>query len=138
MRQAQDAFYTSARWRKLREWALRRDGYRCQYAKRFGRSVQASAVHHVLPREDFPEFQWEPWNLISLSAEAHDKMHDRQTGRLTEEGRAMARRVLSGRRIELTGCGGERMTIEQLLHAITPPPDRDPAAGDFTGGGPSF
>ena len=88
-----DPFYQSQRWRHLREAVLRRDGYQCQYYRRFGKRVPATVVHHILPREQYPEYQWQPWNLISLSMDAHNKMHDRDSGALTDEGKKMLRRV---------------------------------------------
>ena len=90
---AADSFYKSARWQRLRAMVLRRDGYQCQVTKRYGRSVEATTVHHVFPREEFPEYQWEPWNLISLAGDVHDEMHDRQSGALTEKGVELLKRV---------------------------------------------
>ena len=86
-------FYKTTRWKKLREKILRRDGYMCQISKRYGRSVKADTVHHIFPRERYPELAWEPWNLISLSAAAHDKLHDRDTHELTKEGKALQERT---------------------------------------------
>lgn len=80
---------TNRRWQTIRRQALRRDGYLCQEAKRFGISRQAQIVHHIWPAEDYPEYAYSLWNLISLSAEAHDAMHDRQTKQLTQRGRAL-------------------------------------------------
>lgn len=85
--------YTSRRWLKLREKALRRDGYMCQYSKRFGKCVQANTVHHIYPADKYPQYQWCLWNLISLSAEAHNKMHDRNSQELTDEGKRLQKRV---------------------------------------------
>ena len=85
--------YRNKRWTRIRERVLREDGYRCQYAKRFGKRVQANTVHHIWPAEDFPEYAYERWNLISLSNEAHNRMHDRTTGRLTEIGEQLRRRT---------------------------------------------
>lgn len=78
-----DLFYKSARWKKLREKVLRRDGYMCQISKRYGIARKAQTVHHIFPREEFPEYQWCTWNLISLSTEAHNKLHDRNKDALT-------------------------------------------------------
>jgi len=86
-------WYHSAKWRHLREVILRRDGYQCQLSKRYGKRVQASTVHHIFPREQYPEYQWMAWNLISLSASAHDKLHDRTTDELTPEGVDLLRRT---------------------------------------------
>lgn len=88
-----DPFYKSQRWKAVREAVLRRDGYMCQEAKRYGKMRQAETVHHIWPREAFPEIELAPWNLISLTAAAHDEMHDRQTGELTAKGKALQDRT---------------------------------------------
>ena len=88
-----DPFYKTKRWKKLRGAALRRDGYQCQYSKRFGRLTPATTVHHVLPRSAYPEHQYELWNLISLSGSAHAMMHDRTGDELSDKGRELAIRV---------------------------------------------
>ena len=88
-----DAFYKTPRWKKLRERILRRDGYQCQLSKRYGKMVQADTVHHIFPREIFPVYEWEPWNLISLSAKKHDSLHARETHELTAEGIELLRRT---------------------------------------------
>lgn len=95
-----DPFYKTTRWRKLREKIMRRDGYMCQISKRYGKAVQADTVHHIFPREEFPEYQWEPWNLISLSNEQHNAMHDRETNKLTDKGEEL--RIRTARRQGLT------------------------------------
>lgn len=74
------------RWRRLRLQALRRDGFRCREAARYGRAVEAEVVHHIWPAEEWPEYAYELWNLVSLSAAAHDAMHDRITQKLTPLG----------------------------------------------------
>lgn len=82
------------RWRKLRERALTRDGYRCQEARRYGKRVDAQVVHHIWPAEDFPEYAYCLWNLLSLSQSAHDAMHDRVTHRLTPLGESWRRKTI--------------------------------------------
>ena len=77
---------SNRRWQKLRERALRRDGCACQEAKRYGMIVPATHVHHIWPAEDYPEYAYCLWNLVSLSKENHDAMHDRKTRRLTKRG----------------------------------------------------
>ena len=88
-----DPFYKSGRWARLRAAVLRRDGYLCQVSRRYGKRAQATTVHHVFPREEFPEYQWEPWNLVSLAGDVHDEMHDRVTGALTDKGAELLRRI---------------------------------------------
>ena len=85
--------YKSKRWQQKREAILRRDKFECQYFKRFGKHREADHVHHIYPAEDFPEYAFEDWNLISLSKEAHNMMHERTTGALTAEGRKLQERV---------------------------------------------
>lgn len=75
--------YNCKRWKKLRERILKRDGYLCQYYKRYGKRMEATVVHHIFPAEEYPQYQWCEWNLISLSNEAHEKMHDRNTREIT-------------------------------------------------------
>ena len=88
-----DPFYRTKRWKALRAAVLRRDGYQCQYEKRFGKLRQADTVHHIFPREEYPDIETALWNLVALSAAAHDRMHDRQTGALTKEGRDLMDRT---------------------------------------------
>lgn len=54
-------------------------------------------MHHLLPADIFPEYKFCEWNLISLSNEAHNKMHDRRTGELNETGREFAKLILTKR-----------------------------------------
>lgn len=91
---AMDGFdYNAPRWRRLRVRVLREAGYRCQHFKRYGKRVEASHVHHIWPAEDYPQFAWCRWNLIALSQEAHNMMHDRRTGKLSAIGEALRRRT---------------------------------------------
>lgn len=79
--------YKTRRWEKKRAWILKRDGYKCRHSKRYGRTVPADTVHHIYPVEQYPELAFVDWNLISLSAGVHNKMHDRMTGETTELGK---------------------------------------------------
>ena len=84
---------SNRRWQALRARALKRDGYKCREAARYGRQVQAEVVHHIWPVEDYPEYAYCLWNLISLSASSHDAMHDRKTRKLTALGLAWKNRT---------------------------------------------
>ena len=102
MKTQTDPFYQSTRWKHLREAILRRDGYRCQIAKRTKLiPVEATIVHHIFPREIFPEYQWEPWNLISLSMAEHNRMHDRNTDQLTGAGKTLLFKTARKRGMDL-------------------------------------
>lgn len=96
-----DPFYKTKRWEHLRLVILQRDGYMCQISKRYGKRVEADTVHHIFPREDFPEYQWEAWNLISLAGDVHNRMHDRVTNALTEEGADLLRRTARRRGLDV-------------------------------------
>ena len=85
--------YRTQRWKRLRAAALQRDGYRCRENLRYGRMVEACYVHHVWPAEDYPEYAWCLWNLVSLSKQSHEAMHDRVTHKLTPLGESWRRRV---------------------------------------------
>ena len=84
---------SNGRWRSLREKALRRDGYLCQESRRYGRLVPATTVHHIWPAEDYPEFAYSEWNLVSLSDEAHERMHERRTRKLSPLGERWRRKT---------------------------------------------
>lgn len=85
--------YKSKRWKTLSAKAMRRDGYKCQIAARYGRSEPAEVVHHIYPADEYPEYAYCLWNLISLSRAAHNKLHDRDGNTLTPEGVALMRRT---------------------------------------------
>ena len=86
---AKDRFYDSPKWIKLRQSALRRDNYEDMEAKRYGKVKAAEVVHHVFPKDEFPEYAYCIWNLISVSTSTHNTFHDRDTDELTEKGRQL-------------------------------------------------
>lgn len=85
-----DEFLLSKIWKNKSHAILRRDGYVDQYVlKTTGRRVPANLVHHIFPREEFPQYALEDWNLISLSRHTHNKILHTFTGKLTKEGRKL-------------------------------------------------
>lgn len=68
-------FYHSKQWTRLRASVLRRDGYRCQVCRRYGRIRQATTVHHIEHLEDRPDLAMDPANLISVCAQCHNRLH---------------------------------------------------------------
>lgn len=88
-------------WTHKREVILRRDGYIDQVAKRYGKIIEADTVHHIFPREFYPEYEWENWNLISVSKKTHNELHDRESHELTEKGKELMRRTARKRGIQL-------------------------------------
>ena len=82
-----DPFYKSRAWRTLRREALQRDGYLCQdclAAKAAGEMIRpraATVVHHIKPRELYPELAMDLDNLISLCDACHNKRHPEKGAR---------------------------------------------------------
>ena len=85
--------YISVKWKRLAHAIMRRDNYMCQLSKRYGKRVPAEVVHHIYPADEYPEYAYEPWNLIALSRKMHNTLHDRNTDALTAEGVALMRRA---------------------------------------------
>ncbi len=88
--------YYGGRWKKKRKKILRMDGYICQVAKRYGRTEEATVVHHIYPADKYPEYAWCDWNLISVSLATHNKLENRETGELTKMGIELQRRTKPG------------------------------------------
>lgn len=88
--------YYGSKWKRKRKHILRLDGYVCQIAKRYGRTEEAVVVHHIYPADEYPEWAWEDWNLISVSLATHNKLENRKTGELTELGIQLQRRTKPG------------------------------------------
>lgn len=80
-------FYKSTRWKTKRTNILKRDDYLCVNCKRYGKSVQATTVHHIQPIGINVELRLSSNNLISLCSKCHDKMHDRSNNELTPLGK---------------------------------------------------
>ena len=89
-----DPFYQSKKWERKRQKILRRDGYQCQLSKRYGKNRPAEMVHHIFPREDYPQFELSEWNLISLCNAEHNELHDRFSGEMTEKGIDLQKRTI--------------------------------------------
>ena len=88
--------YYGNKWKKKRLRILRLDGYVDQIDKRYGRTEVAVVVHHIYPAEQYPEYAWQDWNLISVSLATHNKLEDRKTGELTKLGLDLQRRTTPG------------------------------------------
>lgn len=89
---------------------MKRDGYQCQISKRYGKAVPAEVVHHIYPVDEYPEYAYCLWNLISLSRAAHNKVHDHNNVELTDLGRMLMKKVEKDRRLfdSKRGCGEVR------------------------------
>lgn len=73
--------YMSARWKRVRDAALRRDGYQCRRCRRFGRVRPAEIVHHIKHADEYPALAFQMSNLVSLCRDCHNKAHPEKGGR---------------------------------------------------------
>ena len=78
-------------WEIKRKNILNRDGYIDQYIKRTtGKTKPANIVHHILPKEKYPQYAYADWNLISVSLDTHRRiLHNMHSGDLTKEGQKL-------------------------------------------------
>ncbi|WP_227397357.1 HNH endonuclease [Jeotgalibacillus aurantiacus] len=86
-------FYKTRHWEKKRSIILRRDKYECRECRRYGKTTVASMVHHIYPREDYPELSLISQNLLSLCNTCHQKMHARTSHELTDKGLEWTKRI---------------------------------------------
>lgn len=89
--------YGRNRWKKKREHILRLDGYKDVIAARYGRTQEATTVHHIYPAEEYPEYAWCDWNLISVSMATHNQLENRTSGVLTTLGRELMEMTAPGK-----------------------------------------
>jgi 5-methylcytosine-specific restriction endonuclease McrA len=85
--------YKSERWKRKRKRILKRDKYLCQISLRYGKRVEADTVHHIYPVTQYPQYAFCDWNLISMTSEMHNRMHNRSDNSLTVEGLALLERT---------------------------------------------
>lgn len=89
------------KWEKVRTQALRRDNYMDKVLYRFGKFKQAEVVHHIFPRETYPQYQYELWNLISVTRATHNQLHDRDSHELSLKGIELLHRTCRKYHIEI-------------------------------------
>lgn len=89
-----DPFYLSPAWRKLRQQALHRDGYRCVVCHHDVSARGAARVDHIKPRLTHPELELSLDNLRTLCPD-HDNQAHREKGATTKS-RRIERFVVSG------------------------------------------
>lgn len=86
-------FYKTSKWKAKRERILKRDDYMCRECKRYGKSVLAETVHHIIPLDQKPSLRLVSDNLLSLCNKCHEKMHDRINNQLTKLGEEWVIRI---------------------------------------------
>jgi 5-methylcytosine-specific restriction enzyme A len=69
-------FYKTARWKSKRVKILKLDEYQFQECKLYGKSKEASTVHHINPLRNKLDLRLTTWNLVSLCGNCHVKMHE--------------------------------------------------------------
>ena len=95
-------FYDSGNWKMARARVMRRDAYLCQMSKRYGKLRPAKVAHHIFPLELYPEYRLKDWNLISLSNDWHEKMHNRDGHTLSLTGWRLLEKTAARQGIKLT------------------------------------
>ncbi len=102
MNHEREDFYNSKRWKQKREHILRRDGWMDQVMLRDGVKIEANTVHHILPREEYPQYAMCDWNLISVNIMTHkQRLHEKYTGKLTKTGKALMYETAAANNIPL-------------------------------------
>ena len=59
------------RWRKYRQWYLRRHPL-CETCQRQGRTQQATVIHHIVPVAAAPDRQYQEENCMPLCPPCHN------------------------------------------------------------------
>lgn len=86
------SFYNSPEWRALRERVIVRDGARCTVARLLGGACTGTLhVHHIQPRDEYPELALDEDNCGTTCAGHHVKWEAlrRQLVRLRDPIRAI-------------------------------------------------
>ena len=86
-------FYKSRRWKRKRLAILKRDGYLCQWCKRYGRTIEATTVHHIKHADEYPELAYVDDNLVSLCDACHNKAHPEKANIIRKQGTPPIRRA---------------------------------------------
>lgn len=89
--------YKDKRWKKKRAYILSLDNYIDKVALRFfNREEEATIVHHIYPAEEYPEYRYCDWNLISVSKRTHRLIENPATNDLTDLGRMLMKSTIPG------------------------------------------
>lgn len=70
-------FYDCAKWRKLRQSAIKRDNHECQMCRRQGKYHKVNNVHHIKEVKLRPDLALDLNNLICLCIDHHNEVHER-------------------------------------------------------------
>lgn len=75
-----DAFYSGARWMKLRD-RFRRKHPICQRCESKAQARETAVVHHKVERLERPDLSYEWSNLVALCHECHNREHAARKGK---------------------------------------------------------
>ncbi|WP_251868258.1 HNH endonuclease [Enterococcus malodoratus] len=70
-------FYDCAKWRHLRQRAIKRDNHECQMCRAQGKYHQVNNVHHIKEVKLRPDLALDIDNLVCLCIDHHNEVHDR-------------------------------------------------------------
>ena len=70
-------FYDCAKWKKLRQKAMKRDNFECQMCKKQGKYHKVNNVHHIKEVKHRPDLALDIDNLICLCVDHHNEVHER-------------------------------------------------------------
>lgn len=98
-----EKFYNSKAWKLKQRHILLRDKWIDQVAAREGVKIEADTVHHILPWEEYPQYQLCDWNLISVNGRlTHKKrLHEKYSGKLTKLGKSLMYETAAAQNIPL-------------------------------------
>lgn len=84
--------HATERWKRKSLAIRRKDKYMDMVALRFwNKRMEGQMVHHIYPVDEYPEYAFCDWNLITVSYETHNKLENRTTGELTKLGKMLQR-----------------------------------------------
>lgn len=73
-----DNFYRRAKWRQVRQLALKRDRFQCVWCRDKGKlTTRRLEVDHIKELEDYPELAYDLDNLRTLCRDCHNQRHNR-------------------------------------------------------------
>ena len=77
--------YKSAKWKKVRLKALKRDKYICQECKKYFKNEEATVVHHIIEVWEDLSKAYDINNLESLCTKCHNKRHPEKAKKIKKE-----------------------------------------------------
>ncbi|MEG0900290.1 MAG: HNH endonuclease [Oscillospiraceae bacterium] len=70
-----EKFYRTWKWKKKREYILKRDNNECQLCKLKGKFNRGNIVHHKQHLKNRPDLAMDDNNLITVCFDCHEELH---------------------------------------------------------------